>query len=393
MPPARSPSARARTSSSTRWTSSASAASPSRRSRSASHYTQRRRAGLRHEPHRHARPRRLRLRGLARARRLRGGAAGRRRRAGRRGADAGQRLPGARQRPGDRAGAQQDRSAVGRSRRHQEADRGRHRHGRLGRAAGVGQDRASASTRSSRPSRRASRRPRAIPAAPLQALIFDSWYDTYKGVVTLVRVVNGTLQQGHQDPPHRHAEGLRGPRRRRVFAAPDGAGVAVGGRGRLRHRQHQEVADTKIGDTITETERPAPALPGFKVVKPMVFAGIFPTDSARYVELREALEKLALNDSSFTYEAETLAGARLRLSLRLPRPAAHGDRAGAPRARVQPRPHRHRADGALPHRARRRARSPRSTTRRRCPIRASSTTSRSRSSPPRCTCRTSTSAT
>ena len=65
------------------------------------------------------------------------------------------------------------------------------------------------------------------------------------------------------------------------------------------------IKDTKIGDTITETERPGEPLPGFKLVKPMVFAGIFPTDSARYVELREALEKLALNDSSFTYEAET----------------------------------------------------------------------------------------
>ncbi|HWE30717.1 MAG TPA: translation elongation factor 4, partial [Polyangia bacterium] len=67
----------------------------------------------------------------------------------------------------------------------------------------------------------------------------------------------------------------------------------------------KQVADTKIGDTITEADRPAVALPGFKNVKPMVFAGIFPTDSARYGELREALEKLALNDSSFTYEAET----------------------------------------------------------------------------------------
>src|SRR5262249_43388968 len=67
----------------------------------------------------------------------------------------------------------------------------------------------------------------------------------------------------------------------------------------------KQVADTKIGDTITEAERPAQALPGFKNVKPMVFAGIFPTDSARYGDLRDALEKLALNDSSFTYDFET----------------------------------------------------------------------------------------
>src|SRR5205814_2695194 len=69
----------------------------------------------------------------------------------------------------------------------------------------------------------------------------------------------------------------------------------------------KQVADTKIGDTITEADRPGAALPGFKNTKPMVFAGIFPTDGARYGDLRDALEKLALNDSSFTYEFETSA--------------------------------------------------------------------------------------
>jgi GTP-binding protein LepA len=147
--------------------------------------------------------------------------------------------------------------------------------------------------------------PQGDPAAPLQALIFDSWYDTYKGVVTLVRVVNGTLRKGL--------------RIRLLATNTDFEVIAVGafsphpeeldtlsvGEVGFVIANIKQVADTKIGDTITESERPAPALPGFKNVKPMVFAGIFPTDSARYTELREALEKLALNDSSFTYEAET----------------------------------------------------------------------------------------
>jgi GTP-binding protein LepA len=147
--------------------------------------------------------------------------------------------------------------------------------------------------------------PKGDPAAPLQALIFDSWYDTYKGVVTLVRVVQGTLKKGL--------------RIRLLATQKDFEVLAVGafsphpveldelsvGEVGFVIANIKMVADTKVGDTITEAERPATALPGFKVVKPMVFAGIFPTDSARYGDLREALEKLALNDSSFTYEAET----------------------------------------------------------------------------------------
>ena len=147
--------------------------------------------------------------------------------------------------------------------------------------------------------------PEGDPDAPLQALIFDSWYDTYKGVVTLVRVVDGTLKKGVEDSPPGDAEGLRSPRRRRVLAASRGAReLSVGEVGFV-------IANIKRSPTprsatpSPRAERPAPALPGFKDVKPMVFAGIFPTDSARYVDLRDALEKLALNDSSFTYEAET----------------------------------------------------------------------------------------
>ncbi|HEX6836257.1 MAG TPA: translation elongation factor 4, partial [Polyangia bacterium] len=149
--------------------------------------------------------------------------------------------------------------------------------------------------------------PKGDPDAPAQALIFDSWYDTYKGVVTLVRVVNGTLKKGvkirllaTQKDYEILAVGAFSPHPEELESLSVGeVGFVIA--------NIKQVADTKIGDTITESERPAPPLPGFKNVKPMVFAGIFPTDSARYGELREALEKLALNDSSFTYEAENSA--------------------------------------------------------------------------------------
>jgi GTP-binding protein LepA len=147
--------------------------------------------------------------------------------------------------------------------------------------------------------------PSGDPDAPLQALIFDSWYDTYKGVITLVRVKQGTMKKGSKI--------------RLLATSKDFEIVSVGafaphpieldtlsvGEVGFVIANIKQVSDTKIGDTITESERPAEPLGGFKNVKPMVFAGIFPTDSARYTDLRDALEKLALNDSSFTYEFET----------------------------------------------------------------------------------------
>ncbi len=147
--------------------------------------------------------------------------------------------------------------------------------------------------------------PQGDPDAPLQALIFDSWYDTYKGVIALVRVKQGTMKKGLKI--------------RLLATNKDFEVISVGsftpfpvelddlsvGEVGFVIANIKQVADTKIGDTITEADRPAPALPGFKLTKPMVFAGLFPTDSARYTELRDALEKLALNDSSFTYDFET----------------------------------------------------------------------------------------
>ncbi len=140
--------------------------------------------------------------------------------------------------------------------------------------------------------------------APLQALIFDSWYDTYKGVITLVRVMQGTLKKGtaFASWPRKDFDVLS------VGAfTPHAVELETLSAGEVGFviANIKQVADTKIGDTITEVDRPAPALPGFKLVKPMVFAGVFPTDNARYTDLRDALEKLALNDSSFTYDFET----------------------------------------------------------------------------------------
>ena len=147
--------------------------------------------------------------------------------------------------------------------------------------------------------------PEGDPTAPLQALIFDSWYDSYRGVVALVRVKQGTVKKGSKIRLISTETNFEVLSVGAFTPHPcELAALSVGEVGFIIANIKQ-VADTKIGDTITEVERPAAALPGFKLTKPMVFAGIFPTDSARYDELRDALEKLALNDASFTYEFET----------------------------------------------------------------------------------------
>ena len=90
------------------------------------------------------------------------------------------------------------------------------------------------------------------------------------------------------------------------------------------------MADTRVGDTITDDKRPTDeALPGFKPAQPVVFCGLFPVDAADFEDLRAAIGKLRLNDASFSYEMETSRRARLRLPLRLPRPAAPGNHPGA----------------------------------------------------------------
>jgi GTP-binding protein LepA len=141
---------------------------------------------------------------------------------------------------------------------------------------------------------------------PLRALIFDSWFDPYVGVVILVRVKDGTLRKG--DKVQLMATGaIYDVTRLGVFApeivdretlSAGEVGFVIAGIKRL--------ADARVGDTLTHKERRASEpLPGFKEVKPMVFSGIFPVDSADHEDLRAALEKLRLNDSAFNYEAES----------------------------------------------------------------------------------------
>ncbi|HLK11520.1 MAG TPA: translation elongation factor 4 [Candidatus Binatia bacterium] len=148
--------------------------------------------------------------------------------------------------------------------------------------------------------------PRGDAAAPTRALIFDSWFDPYHGAVVLVRVFDGTLRKGQAIRFMATAKTFQVTRL--CVLAPRAVEVAELGPGEvgILSAAIKEVADTRIGDTVTDAERPAPApLPGFRPVKPMVFSGLYPADSAQYDALRDAVEKLRLNDASFTYEPET----------------------------------------------------------------------------------------
>src|SRR5256712_1233518 len=148
--------------------------------------------------------------------------------------------------------------------------------------------------------------PRGDPDAPATALVFDSWFDPYHGAVVLVRVVDGQLAKGGRI--RMIATGKEFLVTRVGVLAPRAVEVAALGPGEvgILMAAIKEVGDTKIGDTITDAERPAAApLPGFRPVKPMVFSGLYPAESAQYDALRDAVEKLRLNDSSFTYEPET----------------------------------------------------------------------------------------
>jgi GTP-binding protein LepA len=150
--------------------------------------------------------------------------------------------------------------------------------------------------------------PTGSPEAPLQALIFDSWFDSYRGVVVLARVVQGTLVPGMKirlwsnNQVHTVEQvGILTP------AAVPVEGLHAGEVGFVI-ANIKRVADTKIGDTITQDDRPAgEPLPGFEDIKSMVFAGLYPVDASEYESLRDALEKLRLNDSSLFYEPENSA--------------------------------------------------------------------------------------
>jgi GTP-binding protein LepA len=148
--------------------------------------------------------------------------------------------------------------------------------------------------------------PKGNPDAPLKALIFDSWYDAYRGVIVLFRVIDGRVKPGMKIRFFNtgrdylvEAVGVNRPR-----PTPIGE-LGVGEVGFLT-ASIKTVADVQIGDTITEAARPTTVpFPGFQEIKPMVFAGLYPVEANQYEELRDALDKLRLNDASFFYEPES----------------------------------------------------------------------------------------
>ena len=144
--------------------------------------------------------------------------------------------------------------------------------------------------------------------APLKALLVDSWYDAYLGVMTLVRVRDGVLKKGMKI--RMYATGATHTIERVGIFGPKATIIDELGPGEVGfiNAGVKTVSDAKVGDTITDDRRPCEEiLPGFKPSVPVVFCGLFPIDSADFPELRNALEKLSLNDSSFSFEAETSA--------------------------------------------------------------------------------------
>jgi GTP-binding protein LepA len=147
--------------------------------------------------------------------------------------------------------------------------------------------------------------PNGDPEAPLKALIIDSWFDTYVGVMTLVRIVDGKLSAGEKIEAmstgrsyYVESIGCFSPKKKKLLTLECGqVGYVVAG--------IKEIDGARVGDTFTNSQHPASqALPGFKNIQPKVFSGIFPVNSDDYDDFRDALEKLRLNDSSFTYEPE-----------------------------------------------------------------------------------------
>ena len=144
--------------------------------------------------------------------------------------------------------------------------------------------------------------------APLKAMLVDSWYDPYLGVVILVRVVEGVLKKGQQIKFMQHGTlhlvDRVGCMRPKIEQLSELAAGEIG----FITAQIKEVSQTAVGDTITDAKKPtAEALPGFKTVQPVVFCGLFPVDAADFEKLRDSLYKLRLNDASFSFEAESSA--------------------------------------------------------------------------------------
>ena len=146
------------------------------------------------------------------------------------------------------------------------------------------------------------------PNAPLQALIFDSQYDPYRGVIVYIRVMQGTLKPGMKVSmmaTGAQFQVIEAGYMRPLTLEPSADGLSAGEVGYFT-ASIKNVGDTRVGDTVTGTEHPASEpLPGYRKVQPMVFSGVYPADSARYPDLRDALEKLQLNDAALTFEPES----------------------------------------------------------------------------------------
>ncbi|MFA7440161.1 MAG: translation elongation factor 4 [Sphingomonadaceae bacterium] len=150
--------------------------------------------------------------------------------------------------------------------------------------------------------------PRGDASAPLKAMLVDSWYDPYLGVVILVRVMEGVIRKGmnvkFMAGGTEHLVDRVGAFRPKIEQLPQLSAGEIG----FITAQIKEVAEARVGDTITETKRPAAeALPGFREVQPVVFCGLFPVDAADFEKLRESIHRLRLNDASFSFEMETSA--------------------------------------------------------------------------------------
>ena len=145
-------------------------------------------------------------------------------------------------------------------------------------------------------------------SAPLKAMLVDSWYDPYLGVVILIRVIDGTIRKGQEiqfmAAGTKHLVDRVGVMRPKLEVLSELAAGEIG----IITAQIKEVAQTRVGDTITDAKKPtAEALPGFKEVQPVVFCGLFPVDAAEFEKLRESISKLRLNDASFSFETESSA--------------------------------------------------------------------------------------
>ncbi len=144
--------------------------------------------------------------------------------------------------------------------------------------------------------------------APLKAMLVDSWYDPYLGVVVMIRVMDGVIRKG--DRIKMMQTGASYGVDRLAVLKPEMEDIPELGPGEIGvlTASIKQVRDTRVGDTITHEKTPcAEPLPGFKPAQPVVFCGLFPVDSAEFEDLRDAIEKLALNDASFSYEMETSA--------------------------------------------------------------------------------------